>query len=65
MIDKYINANLKLLQKFRTNNTGILTTGNSKNYSFNGLSGIIEFGKNIAVASFIFNYSISYSFKES
>ncbi|TXD72787.1 hypothetical protein [Aequorivita antarctica] len=47
MIDKCINANLKLLQKFRTNNSGILTTGNSKNHSFNGLSATIEFGRNI------------------
>ncbi len=31
MIDKYLNANLELLQKFRTNNSGILKTGNSKN----------------------------------
>jgi hypothetical protein len=49
MIDKYINANLKLLQNFRTNNSGILTTGISKNNSFNGLPSTIEFGKNIVL----------------
>lgn len=49
MIDKYINANLKLLQNFRTNNSGILNTGISKNHSFNGLPATIEFGKNIVL----------------
>jgi len=47
MIHKYIGANLKLLKKFRTNNAGTLTTGNSKSHSFNGLQATIEFEKNI------------------
>lgn len=49
MIQKCLNANLNLLQKFRTNNSGVLSTGNSKNHSFNGLSASIEFGKNIVL----------------
>ena len=47
MICKYINPNLKLLEKFRTNNSGIITTGTSKNHSFNGLQASVKFGKDI------------------
>lgn len=47
MICKYINPNLKLLEKFRTNNSGIITTGTSKIHSFNGLQASVKFGKDI------------------
>lgn len=46
---KYINPNLTLLQNFRTNNSGLLSTGGSKKHLFNGLSSTIEFKENIVL----------------